>query len=113
MPTRVCYIHRPTRVATQTMSAPDPVNSAPPSDNVAANPVQQQTAQAIHSIMFGGAFDSAAWRQVESFASGKAREMRTEKLKRGSQDVSAGGEFGAQLASAQPRRKILKVKRRK
>ena len=48
---------------------------------------QQRTADAIQSIMFGGAFDGAAWRQVESFASEKAREMRTERLKRGSQDV--------------------------
>lgn len=68
---------------------------------------QQRTADAIQSIMFGGAFDGAAWRQVESFASEKAREMRTERLKRGSRDAQSS----ATPTHPQPR-KILKVKRR-
>jgi hypothetical protein len=66
--------------------------------------------------MFGGAFDSAAWRQVESFASEKAREMRTERLKRGSRDVSAAHGAADQstdhLNSHEQPRKILKIKRR-
>jgi hypothetical protein len=62
--------------------------------------------------MFGGAFDGAAWRQVESFASEKAREMRTERLKRGSRDVSAAHEAADQSSNHQQPRKILKIKRR-
>lgn len=79
-----------------------------PAEPAAALTAQQRTAAAIQSIMFGGAFDSAAWRQVESFASEKAREMRTERLKRGSRDVSAHGA----VPSHQQPRKILKIKRK-
>ena len=73
---------------------------------------QQRTASAIQSIMFGGAFDGAAWRQVETFASEKAREMRTERLKRGSRDVSAAHGAADQSSNHQQPRKILKIKRR-
>lgn len=74
-----------------------------------ASDAQRQTAEAIHGIMFGGAFDGAAWRRVESFASEKAREMRSEKLKRGSRDA---GHENQTLSHTQPR-KILKVVKRK
>ena len=71
----------------------------------------ERTCNAIQSIMFGDAFDSAAWQQVQSFASEKAREMRTERLKRGSRAVSAGcGETDQPTSNNQPR-KILKVRR--
>lgn len=70
---------------------------------------QQQTAQTIASIMFGGAFDPAQWSRVEAFASEKAREMRTERLKRGNQHIAPDTHFG----SAQPpSRRIVKPKRR-
>lgn len=77
----------------------------------AALTAQQRTANAIQSIMFGGAFDSAAWRQVESFASEKAREMRTERLKRNSRDVSVAHGAADRSNNLQPR-KILKVRRK-
>ena len=78
----------------------------------AALSAQQRTANAIQSIMFGGAFDGAAWRRVESFASEKAREMRTERLKRGSRDVSAAHGAADHPSNHQQPRKIFKVKRR-
>ena len=72
-----------------------------------AHTAQQRTAAAIQSIMFGGAFDGAAWRQVESFATEKAREMRSEKLKRSSTEVER-----EVVANTTKPRKIVKVKRR-
>ena len=120
---RLLYTRVPTHSNKATMSATSP----PPAGNsfgesgvtttVIAQPnaaltAQQRTADAIQSIMFNGAFDSAAWRQVESFASEKAREMRTERLKRGSRDVSAAHGAADQSRSHQQPRKILKVKSR-
>lgn len=109
----------------QTMSAANPVDPAgfsaqsavaSPDASPDASPVaaaahtaHQRTADAIQSIMFGGAFDGAAWRQVETFASEKAREMRTERLKRGSHD--ARHDSSNTLTNLQPR-KILKIKRK-
>ena len=81
-------------------------------DAAAAQTAYQRTCEAIQGIMFGGAFDGAAWRQVESFASEKAREMRTERLKRGSRDVSAAHGAADQSGNHQQPRKILKIKRR-
>lgn len=75
-----------------------------------AHNLQQQTARTIHSIMFGRAFDEAAWRQIESFASEKAREMRTERLKRGTRDVGVSEE-GKEQSLYQPR-KLFKMKRK-
>ena len=86
-------------------------NATVPAEPAAVLTAQQRTANAIQSIMFGGAFDSAAWRQVESFASEKAREMRTERLKRGSRDVSFAHGAVDRSSNLQPR-KILKVRRK-
>lgn len=55
---------------------------------------QRRTAHTIASIMFGGAFNPSQWNKVETFATEKAREMRTERLKRGSQHIAAECNFG-------------------
>ena len=74
----------------------------------------QETAQdmavsKIHEIMFGGAFTAQGWNSLERFATEKAREARSARLKRGSGLVSPGVRFGE---TPQPRR-VVYIKRRK
>ena len=86
------------------------MNQLPP--NARGNdtsPQQALLAQTIWNTMNAGAdSDSQNWQKLEHFVSEKAREYRTEKLKRGHDSVSP--------EQAQPNyasRTILKVKRRK
>jgi len=75
------------------------------------SPQQALVAQAIWNIMndTGKEAGSQNWEKLERFVTEKAREYRTEKLKRGHSSVSPGLPQEANYAS----RTVLKIKRRK
>ena len=70
---------------------------------------QKLAALKIQEVMFGKAFDHSEWQRVEQFAAEKAREMRSEKLKRTSQQVVYETELHTDVAG----RRIVKPKKRK
>ena len=73
-------------------------------------------AQTISNHMRGGgAVDEEAWNRLESFVSEKARQLRSEQLKRGHGDTAmgqTGSEVGDRANQNEKERKILKVRRR-
>jgi len=73
-------------------------------------PQQALLAQAIWNTMSAGAdSDAANWHKLENFVTMKAREYRTEKLKRGHDSITAEEAQPVNYAS----RTIFKIKKRK
>lgn len=70
---------------------------------------QTMAANKIYEVMFGAAFDKSNWQTLEQYASGKAREMRSERLKRNTSDAAAPTQTDVNI----PQRRILTIKRRK
>ena len=73
-------------------------------------PQQALLAQTIWNTMNAGAeSDAENWHKLENFVAAKARELRTEKLKRGHDSISPEQVQPTNYAS----RTILKIKKRK
>ena len=68
---------------------------------------KQMAAEAIRSALFAPTFEQKDWSKIEQFATGKAREYRSAKLKRLSSSTAVHAEAVSQI----PRR-IVKVPRR-
>ena len=80
------------------------------SESAAASPTAQTlAANKIYEVMFGGAFSDTNWQTLEQYASGKAREMRSERLKRTTSDTVAPAHANVDVSQ----RKMVTVKRRK
>jgi len=75
----------------------------------APNALLQSLSNTIQTVMHEKELHAHQWLKLEQFISGKAREMRTEKLKR-SQPQASGI---VEVTSTPRKRKILKVTRRK
>ena len=81
------------------------------SEGAAAQPTaQMMAADKIYEVMFGSAFSDANWQSLEQYASGKARELRSERLKRSTSNTAAPTQTNV-VDVAQ--RKFVSVKRRK
>lgn len=80
------------------------------SERATAQPTAQtMAANKIYEVMLGGAFSDSNWKSLEEYASGKAREMRSERLKRSTSDTAAPTHTHVDVSQ----RKIVTVKRRK
>ena len=73
----------------------------------APNALLYSLAGTIQGVMNKSELDRHEWLKIENFVSAKARELRTERLKRGMPESA-----DVVQAAAAPR-KILKIKRRK
>ena len=68
---------------------------------------KQMAAEAIRSALFASTFEQKDWSKIEQFATGKAREYRSAKLKRLSSSTAMHAE-----AVPQRQRRIVKIPRR-
>ena len=82
-------------------------NQQPQGGQNAPNPLLASLASTIQGVMSQDELDRHQWLRFENFISEKAREMRTERLKR-----SAVKTTDMSVSSSSLPRKILKVKRR-